>query len=221
MYGNVRLSKVPPPRLMELLHNLLRRLIYRSTPAHAASSAPASLPDNWLTDVHFDPSRLTLEQREQKATYHEGEANRLQELADREEAEFAERDAARQDYLDELESRSVDVALKRQRLLGALQYEHWVGKLSLHFGEEVANKLANHEIEPGMTQAQLVYTYGVPEPENIAVVGERRILRYGNEKSGAYFEVVDNIITQVAILTPPPYPPHAFEDYDEAAALED
>ena len=72
-----------------------------------------------------------------------------------------------------------------------------------------------------MTRAQLIFTYGVPEKKNIAVIGHRIIYHYGSVKRGATFEMLDGFITCVSITTPPPYPPHAFDDYDEDAVLED
>lgn len=102
-----------------------------------------------------------------------------------------------------------------------MQHEHWVAKLCTLFGDDIGTKLANHEIEPGMTEKQLIYTYEVPALEDIGVQGNKTIYRYGSVTRGAYFEVVDKIITQVAIMTPPPYPPHAFDDYEEPKGLED
>ena len=165
----------------------------------SASPAPEPLPENWLTDPHFDVSRLNLEQLDQKQAYHLGNIAKM-------EAFDAEK-----------ESDLLELTLDEHRLRGAHQHQHWVAKLCMLYGDEIGNKLANHDIEIGMTRDHLLYTYGLPEKNDITINSNQLIYRYGSEKCGSSFKMVNHVIIETNLITPPPYPPHAFDDYDEAA----
>jgi hypothetical protein len=153
----------------------------------------SQLPEDWLSSLTVNLSLLTPEQLEQKAAYHEKEALRRERQA------------------SELEDQLIHLKTEEQLLLAAQDEIIWTNKLCALFGETIGSKLANHQIEPGMTREHLLYTYGVPKLEDITVEGNRQFWLYGSETTGARFELVDNVVVRAGIITPPPYPAHAFD----------
>ena len=95
--------------------------------------------------------------------------------------------------------------LQVQQLEAAIQYETWQHALMTDHGEEIGRKLAQHQVEVGMTLKQLFASYGQPPAGGITYDPKDPDLwciQYGSETTGSYFEQRDGIVTLARLGTP-------------------
>lgn len=94
--------------------------------------------------------------------------------------------------------------MEEQELQATIKFEGWQHGLITAHGEKIGRKLAQHQVEVGMTLDHMVASFGVPlegsitpHPTDQAVM----YVSYGNLTTGSHFELRDNIITQVHLGT--------------------
>jgi len=104
--------------------------------------------------------------------------------------------------------------LEAQELSGSIQLGTWEHALKKNFGEEIGAKLANHQIEVGMTLLHLTASFG-PPPEGGQLINNqngRIVLKYGKGEHASYFELDDNhVITYLVLNGGAVLPPELYD----------
>jgi hypothetical protein len=102
-------------------------------------------------------------------------------------------------------SEELRLQLEVQQLEAAIQYEAWQHALVTDHGEEIGRKLAQHQVEAGMTLKHLFASYGEPPVGGITYDSEDPdlwFIQYGSAATGSYFEQRDGIITLARLGMP-------------------
>jgi hypothetical protein len=92
-----------------------------------------------------------------------------------------------------------------QQLEASIQMLAWHHRLVVDHGDEIGHKLAQHQVEVGMTLKHLFASYGEPPAGGITYDSEDPdlwFIQYGSEATGSYFEQRDGIITLARLGMP-------------------
>ncbi|MGI4735067.1 MAG: hypothetical protein ACRYG7_07805 [Janthinobacterium lividum] len=110
----------------------------------------------------------------------------------------ADQDDARAQSNTTEEMRLITEALEMH---AGASWKIWDANLRKHYGEEIAAKLSNHQVEVGMTVAMVGASYGnVPEGgEYRNRENGRTVLVYGSGEDASYFEFSEEGIVTVAV----------------------
>ena len=89
----------------------------------------------------------------------------------------------------------------------------WEDSLVKLYGTEVGGKLANQQVEVGMTAAHMASVFGEAPAGQIQTKpdGETVCVLYGSPESGNYFELHDNVITKAILGRPAAYPDFVYD----------